>query len=260
MFDPQAVRRLVAPLREPRVGGVCGRLVFHKPAGGVTDEGVYWRLENRLKEYESAWDSCLGANGAIYAIRPELFWDALPDNTIVDDFVIGMKVREQGYRFLFAPAAEAHEELPATVAGEWKRRVRIGAGDYQALVLCRRCLAPGFGRFAWMFWSHKVLRWFTPHLLALVAALALAQYPFATAVALGAVLLAGAAGYAGRNVRGAWIRPFQLGAYFLAMQAALAAGFVRFCRGGLAGTWERTERGRERDQRSEVSGQKKTER
>ena len=101
-------------------------------------------------------------------IRTGLFWAEIPDNTIIDDFVIGMKVREQGYRMVYAPTAVAREELPETLDDEWRRRIRIGAGDYQALVLCRKCLLPRYGKFAWMFWSHKVARWFTPHLLLLL--------------------------------------------------------------------------------------------
>src|SRR6185503_6079299 len=116
-----------------------------EPSGGKTDESVYWKFETWLKTRESELDSCLGANGAIYAIRARLFWASIPPNTIIDDFVIGMKVREQGYRMLYEPRAIALEELPPEVAHEWKRRVRIGAGDYQAIRLCRACLSPSFG-------------------------------------------------------------------------------------------------------------------
>ncbi|MEI8352678.1 MAG: glycosyltransferase family 2 protein, partial [bacterium] len=172
MYERDALLRLVAPFADPQVGGVCGKLVFEKkepdssPAAAAgTDEPVYWDMETRMKEAESRLDSCLGANGAIYAIRAGLFPFSMPDNTIIDDFVIGMKVREQGYRMVFEPAALAHEDLPETMADEWRRRIRIGSGGYQALSQCRSCLSPRYGLFAWFFWSHKVLRWFTPHLL-----------------------------------------------------------------------------------------------
>ena len=275
VFESDALRRLVAPFADAAVGGVCGRLAFRRTdpaqpgsagaageasaAGGRgpgTGEPVYWDAETRMKTAESAIDSCLGANGAIYAIRSELFPHDFRDNTIVDDFVLGMKVREQGYRMVFESEAVAYEELPATVQDEWRRRVRIGAGAYQALTLCWRCLLPRYGVFAWMFWSHKVLRWVTPHLGVLLLAVssgllvaasrqetgvnrALLCIPCAAGVA---VCLMGVAGWFLRNSPMSWTRPLRLLGYFLAMQMALFAGFLRFCRGNLSGAWERTER------------------
>jgi cellulose synthase/poly-beta-1,6-N-acetylglucosamine synthase-like glycosyltransferase len=251
LFEPDALGRLASTLADSRVGGVCGELVFHAVPGGETTEGGYWNLETRLKTAESALDSCLGANGAIYAVKSERFWRAVPDNTIVDDFVIGMKVREQGYRMVYESSARAHEDLPKTVEHEWRRRVRIGAGAYQALWLCRRCLSPRYGRFAWMFWSHKVLRWFTPHVLFALLCLAGASLAMrlrvhgltsVTALGLAVAGLIALACVLLRGVSAPWAKPFRLLAYFIAMQAALFAGFLRFCRGNLSGAWPRTAR------------------
>ncbi|MDA0577556.1 MAG: glycosyltransferase [Verrucomicrobia bacterium] len=260
-FAPGAVTALLAPLADPAVGGVCGRLALVEalPAGGLvraqtdahTDEGFYWRWETSLKTQESALDSCLGANGAIFAMRRELFWNALPGNTMVDDFVIGMKVREQGARVVYEPEAVAVEELPH-LSHEWGRRVRIGAGDYQALTLCRRCLLPRYGWFAWCFWSHKVLRWFTPHAVLLMAICAVAALVIGSPCArqLGAVCLAGfgliavlalLGAVAGNAPRG-WARLPALCLHFVSMQAALFAGFLRYVTGNLTGHWTRTPR------------------
>lgn len=248
-FAADSLRELCGPFVDSTVGGVCGKLAFVSPAGAKTEENVYWRFETWLKTRESAIDSCLGANGAIYAIRRELFWKDIPTNTIVDDFVIGMKVRERNYRFLYEPAAVAYEELPATVNNEWKRRVRIGAGNFQSLQMCRACLAPSFGRFAWIFWSHKVLRWFTPHLM--LAGVALAGVMLVPGGSLLATAtLASHAGITGM----AWMghRSVAAGkpvlrvprglAYFLIMQAAILTGFRNFVAGNLEGRWDRTAR------------------
>jgi cellulose synthase/poly-beta-1,6-N-acetylglucosamine synthase-like glycosyltransferase len=248
-FQRNAVRHLTAPFSDPAVGGVCGRLMLIAAKGAEGGENVYWRVENWLKARESAVDSCLGANGATYAIRAPLFWSAIPSNTIIDDFVIGMKVREYHYRMVYEPRAIAVEEMPATLGDEWKRRVRIGAGDFQAIRLCARCLSPAYGNFAWFFWSHKVLRWFTPHLMLAGILLALAgaiadHAPLALAIlALYAGL--GLAAWFGRASRPHSSRLMQLlrgVQYLVAMQVALFAGFLRFCRGNLEGRWQRTER------------------
>lgn len=255
-FRPDALRQLVRHFDNPAVGGVCGRLVF--TGSGSDAEHTYWNLENALKARESEIDSCLGANGAIYALRPACFWQAIPANTIVDDFVIGMKVREAGWRMLYDPTAVAEEDVPA-VQDEWQRRIRIGSGDYQAARLCRACLHPRFGRFAGCFWSHKILRWFTPHLALVMLAAAVLSLtccrptvaatplaPLALVVIAGSVLLQAAA-LAGRLARhlawkGAVWQLCRGVDHFVTMQAALLVGFVRYCRGNLSGAWSRTPR------------------
>lgn len=248
LFAPDALRKLVAPFADPAIGGVCGRLVFLDAAGAETRENLYWRAETVMKMAESHLDSCLGANGAIYAIRQELFWKAIPDNTIIDDFVIGMKVREQGFRMVYESGAVAYEETPARIAAEWRRRVRIGAGAFQAMGLCRPCLSPRYGRFSLCFWSHKVMRWFTPHLLLLLLGVATfcVMAGDGDEVMLGRWILVAFAGFGGLAAAGRLMQPsskLKAFDYFLSMQAALFAGFLKYCRGGLRGTWERTERG-----------------
>ena len=260
VFRPDALEKLLAHFADPAVGGVCGRLVLMSK--GASSEGTYWNWESGLKEKESLVDSCLGANGAIYAIRSGLFWSDMPDNTVIDDFVAGMKVRERGYKMVFEPEAFAEEEMPAH-AYEWKRRVRIGAGDYQALTLCRKCLSPKYGRFAWMFWSHKVLRWFTPHMLLVILAIALwhvckprppwfervqwlmvrQALDYTIVAAAGILLLCAAVGRLGGRSARKRLRLCALSDHFVTMQAALFTGFLSYCRGGLPGYWTRTPRG-----------------
>jgi len=259
VFKKDAMTQLMRHFKDQRIGGVCGKLSFR----GDEKEGLYWQWETKLKAMESDLDSCLGANGAIYAIRRNLFWLGIPNNAIVDDFVIGMKVREQGFRMVYEPRALAEEDYP-TADQEWVRRVRIGSGDYQALGLCRRCLSPNHGVFAWMFWSHKVLRWFTPHLL--IAMVILAVVSSAIAISLGTAnspvsgqsfcitlvlpllifLSATVARFLRRflsiNMKRKIFKPLDLCDYFLSMQMALFFGFLRFCRGNLRGHWNRTSR------------------
>jgi cellulose synthase/poly-beta-1,6-N-acetylglucosamine synthase-like glycosyltransferase len=254
MFRRDAVSLLLRHFADPRVGGVCGRLAFRRRET-ESSENSYWELEAGLKQKESLLDSCLGANGAIYAVRQELFPCDIPDNVVVDDFVIGMKIREKGFRMVFDPNAVAEEDLPPQRT-EWGRRVRIGSGDYQALSLCWRCLLPRCGRFAWMFWSHKVLRWFTPHLVILLLAGSLWLVGHADLSVIrclaAAILVTSAALFgcalAGRiaaQVNGRFLSALKLCDHFVTMQAALLVGFLRFSCGGLKGHWSRTPRSEE---------------
>jgi cellulose synthase/poly-beta-1,6-N-acetylglucosamine synthase-like glycosyltransferase len=215
-------------------------------------------METKLKIWESTLDSCLGANGAIYAIRPELFWRDIPDNTIVDDLVIGMKVREQGFRMLYDTSAVATEELPQ-ISDEWTRRVRIGCGDYQAIGLCKASLSPRFGTFAWIFWSHKIMRWFTPHIIIAATAISLVSITISlmnrnysiigipSLIFSAGITLFAIAAVAGRFLQKADIpdpisRLSSTFNHFLTMNLALFVGFARFCRGTASGSWKRTPR------------------
>ena len=172
-------------------------------------------------------------------------------------------MREAGHRMVYEPFAVAREELPER-RDEWRRRVRIGAGDYQALWLCRACLRPRYGWFAWCFWSHKALRWFTPHtalillgssvysLLASRPGLSEAEARVLFRPSTLALIVMSSIGTLAVSGRVLGSR-FSLGLalwHFIEMQAALFVGFLRFCRGNLRGRWDRTPRtGRERETR-----------
>ena len=141
LLEPDSVRSLVRHFDNPKVGAVCGELRLVHPDGASADEGAYWRYELVLKILESRLDSVLGANGAIYAMRRELF-PAMTARLITEDFIIPMKVRSRGFRVLYDPEAVALETAPAGVEDEFRRRVRIGAGNWQALWYCRDLLLP----------------------------------------------------------------------------------------------------------------------
>jgi cellulose synthase/poly-beta-1,6-N-acetylglucosamine synthase-like glycosyltransferase len=241
LFAPDALRKLARHFRDPRIGGVCGRLVFHGDKS-ETDEERYWELETYLKTRESALDSCLGANGAIYAIRKSC-WPGIPDNTFVDDFVIGMRVREQGLRVVYDRDAMATEELPQSVSHEMTRRIRIGAGDFQALFLCWRSLLPWRGFHSLAFWSHKVLRWLAPFFMVatLISNIALLPRPlFMVLLALQLAFYALAIVGALRKGRKSIL--FSAPHYFVTINLALLLGFFRFITGTQQAAWKRTAR------------------
>jgi len=241
---PDAVAKLVRHFDHASVGAVCGELHLVTPGGTPGHEGAYWRYEVTLKILESRLDSVLGANGAIYAIRRELF-PKLPHNVITDDFMIPMKVRAKDFRVLYDPEAIAIEEAPTSISDEFRRRMRIGAGNWQALWHCRSLLLPWRGFVSVAYGSHKVIRWFTPFLLPvgfLASALLLSnpigrllftlQACFYLAALLGWLL--GRVGFR--------IGLLRLASYFLAINAALGLGMVRGVFGLQRAAWRRTAR------------------
>lgn len=234
MLAPDALQQLVSRLDDPTIGGACGRLRLVS-SGGAAAEGAYWRYECLLKAYESRCGTIVGANGGLYALRADE-WRELPPDTIVDDFLASMRVVLAGRRVVYVPTAVGVEEAGGT-AEEFRRRVRIATGNFQSLrVLWPILFRPDFAAFA--LWGHKLVRWSVPAwmLLAWLACVPLLDRPIYAASFVAAPLVAVLAWLAS-GVRGAaFVR------HFLAMNAALVLGFVRFAAGRGTATWQRTGR------------------
>ncbi|MDD5680411.1 MAG: glycosyltransferase family 2 protein [Candidatus Omnitrophica bacterium] len=247
MYEADAIKELVKPFSNPKIGCVCGKLILKKPDRNCSGEfeGFYWKYESFLKKYEGRQGSLLGANGGIYAIRKNLF-EILPPNTIIEDFVLPMKILSKGYNIYFALDAIATEETSRSIHEESKRKIRIGAGAYQTLLMTLPMLNifRGFPSFA--YWSHKVIRWLVPFfLIALVLInLFLLQHGniYQCLFYLQAIFYGGAlAGYL-LSKRKHQLKLFLTLYYFVAMNVSLLLGFFRFISGTQQVTWERAER------------------
>ena len=166
-YAPDSLRQMVRHFADPQIGSVSGRLILKSATGVNTDDG-YWKYETLLKRREDDLGVLLGANGGIYTLRQALFHPLKSDVIQIDDFIWPVSVYQHGCRGVYEPAAIANEEAAPYVEAEFRRKVRIGTGDYRALVDCRRLLLPWKGWIAFAFWSHKVLRWLAPFFLLLV--------------------------------------------------------------------------------------------
>ncbi len=244
-FHRDALRRLVTHFSEPQVGGVNGELRLVGVAGDNQDS-LYWRVEQFLKFFEARINGLLGANGAIYAIRRSL-WAPLRPDTICDDFCIAMNVSASRHRLVYEPSAWAEEEAPAAIGDEYQRRVRIGIGNFQALVrhpeyFWRTSLGTSFA-----YVSHKVLRWIAPHLLivGLGASLWLGRESPVWLAFGGLQILAyvAAAILYGRSRRGHSLQPLlRIPAFLFALNWAFLVASVRYASGQYSGSWRRTSR------------------
>ena len=122
-------------------------------------EGLYWRYESTLKKWDSELYSTMGAAGELYAMDPALCRD-VPDNALLDDFMMSMYVVDEGHRIAYAPDAYALEYGSADIHEESKRKRRIAAGGLQSIWWLRKMLNP-FRQplVAFQYISHRVLRW-----------------------------------------------------------------------------------------------------
>ncbi len=244
-IDPQAARRLVRWFRHPHVGAVCGRLVLTDPHTGRNVDSLYWKYETLLKRCEGRLGALLGANGAIYAIRKELY-QPIPSQTLIDDFVIPLLAKlRSGCSIIYESSAVATEETPADVQSEFRRRARIGAGGFQSIGMLWKLLDPRQGWVALSFLSHKVLRWFCPFFMIAVLAsnLLLLDIPFYRLVLmsqLGFYLVSVLAAFLPASIK--FLKPLRLATMFTSMNLALFVGFWRWLSGRQNGVWVRTSR------------------
>jgi poly-beta-1,6-N-acetyl-D-glucosamine synthase len=238
-FEPDVMSQLVANFNDPRVGCVSGELIFLEDRDSriQAEMGAYWRYEKWIRKAESAIGSVVGATGAIYAIRRELYKPLVP-GTILDDVLTPMNIVMQGYRTIFDMTAVAYDVVSKELAQEWKRKVRTLAGNWQMLSLSPSLLLPGRNLCWWRFLSHKIFRLIVPFaLLTMLVSGALAEgsfYRFLTMLQLAFYIVA-VTGLMKPTVRR--IRIINLSCFFLLMNLAALAGFWRWVTGGCQTAW-----------------------
>ena len=189
MLNAGALREIARLFMDPTVGCVSGeKRVAAKQDGEMAaeGEGLYWRYESTLKKWDSELYSTMGAAGELYAIDPTLVRE-VPDEALLDDFMMSMYVVEDGKRIAYTPDAYAQEYGSANIHEESKRKRRIAAGGLQSIWWLRGMLNP-FKQplVTFQYVSHRVLRWsLTPItmvllLLSNIVLVALGSHPFYT--------------------------------------------------------------------------------
>jgi cellulose synthase/poly-beta-1,6-N-acetylglucosamine synthase-like glycosyltransferase len=180
-IEPAALRMLVENFSDPTVGAASGELMLGDPSVGETGKGMglYWRIEKKIRELESAASSVAGATGAIYCARRSLVVSApLPEGTILDDLLLPMQVVRQGSRVIFDSRARAWDSPDLGDGREFSRKVRTLSGNYQLLQLAPWLLTSE-DPIRFEFISHKLSRLAVPFaLLALLIASIFLAEPF----------------------------------------------------------------------------------
>ena len=229
-FRPDAVRELVRPMVDPDVGLVSGRTVIRGRDGNSETEGAYYRLESWLKQREGALGWLPGADGAIYALRADLYTEL--DPALINDLAHPCQAVAAGKTARFAAAAVSEEEAGDGAEREFHRQTRMTA--QAAFVLVKAGLPLWRARqwgMLWVLLSHKWARWVAGlWILAGVAALvSLGPWGIAlTGLTLLAVGLAWRFGWPGGNVA----------AFFGIVHAAYLRGLWKAIRGERYVTWK----------------------
>jgi cellulose synthase/poly-beta-1,6-N-acetylglucosamine synthase-like glycosyltransferase len=226
LWEPGALRALVAPFADPAVGEVAGRVTFVNPDGGTNQEGVYWRYEMFLRRAESDLHSITAGNGAIYAVRREAYVEV--DPVMGHDLRLPYELVRRGWRVVDEPRARATERMVPTIEGEAARKRRMMSHAW-AIVLRGGLLDPrGWPpSYLAMMVSHRWLRYAGPFLHA-AAALTGAWRSHAAL---------GIAAAAGPRLG----RPGLLARYYVATQASIALGLADHLRHGTQAGWDAAE-------------------
>lgn len=241
MYAHDAIRKLVRNFADPAVGAVVGESTYvDAQAESERQEGLYWRYEIAIKRLESAVGSVVGGDGAIYAVRRQLYRPMAAD--ALSDFVNPLQVIAAGFRCVYEPEGRSAERAADSFEREFRRKVRIVNRAVRALFRMRRLLNPlRYGLFSVQLISHKLLRWLVPLMLVAVAALNVAlldsgpvyQLTCAGQAALYSLALLGHLLRRKRSIPALLSVPY----YFCLVNAASALGILDALRGRTYTTW-----------------------
>jgi cellulose synthase/poly-beta-1,6-N-acetylglucosamine synthase-like glycosyltransferase len=238
MWEPDALRCLIAAFADPRVGYACGQVRFVNERGS-NQEGLYWRYEMAIRALESRVRSVTGGNGAIYATRRESY--IVVDPIMGHDLSFPFNMVKRGWRAVYVPGARASEKMVPTIEGEFARKRRMMSHGWP-IVLRGGMLSPrGYDPlYALMIISHRILRYLSPFLHIAAFALSIALVPqgwvYIAAVAVQAAVVLAA--LLAPVIR---VRPFLVARYYVLTTASLAAGLWDWLAHGTTAGWEPAE-------------------
>lgn len=253
LISRDSVRRIVSLFSDPRVGCVSGekRISMHeKDSAAGAGEGLYWKYESTLKKWDAELYSVAGAAGELFAIRSDLFIEMEKD-TLLDDFMISLRIAQQGYTIQYDPEAYAIESASADIKEELKRKIRISAGGIQSMIRMKSLLNIfRYGILSFQYISHRVLRWsLAPVSLLLMiplnAVLAIREQPFGIySVLFLSQLFFYCLALIGWYLENNSIKSRILFVpyYFLIMNLSVFLGFRRYLQGSQPVNWERAKR------------------
>ena len=250
-LNTDALINIARHYKNEKVGAVAGekRVQIDTSSDATAGEGFYWKYESALKKWDSELYSVVGAAGELFSIRTALY-KPVPNDIILDDFMLSMNIAMMGYKIVYEPEAYAIETSSANVKEELKRKIRIAAGGIQSIIRLKGLFnLMKYPVLSFQYISHRVLRWtITPFLLVLVflvniyllftqfsllyALLLLMQIIFYTAAAAGWLLQK-------KQIK---IKILFIPYYFCLMNVAVVAGIMRYIKGTQQAAWDKAKR------------------
>lgn len=252
LLNDGALLELCKHYTDKQIGGVAGeKRVYSGDAADASaaGEGFYWKYESTLKKWDSELYSVVGSAGELFSIRTALY-EAVELDTVLDDFMISMRIAEKGYKVAYEPNACATELASENVKEELKRKIRIAAGGIQSIVRLRKMLNPLNNPILnFQYVSHRVLRWTVTPVLLVVLFVMSAVLHFADIGWIYTLMFYGQVLFYVLAFVGFLLERKELKAkitfipyYFCIMNYAVLAGIRRYLKGQQSAVWEKVGR------------------
>ncbi|MEN9882852.1 MAG: hypothetical protein RLZZ420_69 [Bacteroidota bacterium] len=262
MLNEDAILLMAKSFTNPEVGAVAGEkkvLALDKGGANTVGEGLYWRYESMLKNFDAQFHSTMGAAGELFGIRTALY-QHIPSSVLLDDFVISMNICLRGWKIAYEKDAIATELPSANTQEEKKRKTRIATGAFQTVImLWRLLLFWKHPRLSYLYISHRLLRWAVcPFLLPVILIVNFFIVLHENSIPLTYLLSLQIMFYASTFI--GWILDrqnrkiaiFSIPYYFLFMNLNMYTGLFRFIFKHQSGIWEKALRSKNQNQNASI--------
>ena len=251
-LNKNCATEIVKHYTDPKVGGVAGEKKIFQTMGdtaAAAGEGLYWKYESFLKKLDSDFYTTVGAAGELFSVRKSLI-EEVPEGTIIEDFVQSLSICTKGFVVRYEPNAYAMETASASIREEMKRKVRISAGAFQAMILLKELFNVfKYPIVSFQFISHRILRWtlcpialvvllLANFLIVMIGGNLFYQIMLFLQVVFYGMAIAGWV-FANRDIR---VRILYVPFYFLFMNVAVFIGFGRYIRKKQTVVWDKAAR------------------
>ncbi len=252
LLNTDCIKEIAKHYADPIVGGVAGekKVITDADAKAAgAGEGLYWKYESFLKKLDSEFYSVVGAAGELFSMRTDLF-ESAGENIIIEDFVLSLKICMKGYVIRYEPGSFAMEDSSVSMKEEEKRKIRICAGAFQAMIILKGLFNVfRYPALSFQFISHRILRWtlcplclitiLLSNILIVIGDGGLVYKGFLTVQILfyASALLGWF--YANKNIR---IKSLYIPYYFFFMNLSVFLGFKRFVTKTQSVLWEKAAR------------------
>jgi cellulose synthase/poly-beta-1,6-N-acetylglucosamine synthase-like glycosyltransferase len=249
IFEKNTLFEMVKHFKDKSIGIVGANYInTNVQGGGIShQEKAYIQRENLIKYREGVvLGSMMGVYGACYAVRGVEFPE-FPSTILMEDFYVSMLALQRRQKGILALDSKFYENIPNSIDIEFKRKKRISAGNFQNLAYFKTLLLPTYGKTAFAFWSHKVLRWLGPFFIffsyVFAGLLALTSQPIFIAL-FGLHLIVLSLPIFDRILQlfNIHLAPLRYITYFLSMNMAILAGFKWYWQGIETNVWQPTNR------------------
>ena len=248
-YTPDAIRKMVRHFNDPEIGIVIGKLAVWDAENSVAKPaGLYWRYESQIRKLESRIGSTIGMHGNMYLIRKHLF-PQLSKDTINDEWSIAMRTIQKGFRIVYEPNAISYDDVSKKMHDEFKRRIRINAGRYQAFFGKQNLWPWNAPLVIFEIISHKLSRLLLPFfmlgaLLCNIFAVLIPSAPMYMVILLGLQSIFYGLAFIGYVLeqRGISLKLANFAYYLVSSNIAALLGFMRFMRQNQSVMWEKSEK------------------